>query len=36
MNATASRLFVDFLFVDNSGQNDSKTAMNGYVVVQEF
>jgi hypothetical protein len=36
MNAAASRLFVDFLFVDNSGQNDSKTGMNGRVVVQEF
>jgi len=36
MNAAASRLFIDFLLVDNSGQNDSKTGMNGYLVVQEF
>jgi hypothetical protein len=36
MNAAASRLFIDFLFVDNSGQNDSKTGTNGYLVVQEF
>jgi len=36
MNAAASRLFIDFSFVDNSGQNDSKTGMNGYLVVQEF
>ena len=35
INAAPGRLFVDFLFVDNSGQNDSKTAMNGCVVVQE-
>jgi hypothetical protein len=34
MNAAASRLLIDFLFVDNSGQNDSKTGMNGYLVVQ--
>ena len=33
MNAAASRLFIDFLFVDNSGQNDSKTGMTGYLVV---
>lgn len=32
----AGRLFVDFLFVDKTAQNDSITGMDGRLVVYEF